>query len=287
MAKIISFITAFFMVYAANGGIIQKGQVKSSILNKTVPYSVYVPAGYDGSSKHFPVIYLLHGYGSDHTAWVRSGKIAEYADSAIEKGKIPPVIIVMPDAGVSMYVNARDEGSNYEDFFIREFMPAVENNYRINRSKGSRGIIGHSMGGWGTMLYALKYPDFFIAASPLSSGIHDDYDIVHYDDARWETVFGSIFGHKLKGRDRLNEYWYQNSILKIVESLPKSSLEKVHYRISCGDQDYLLKGSILLHRALAEKGIRHQLRIKDGDHKWDYWQSDITEALEFITGHFI
>lgn len=287
MAKLVSFIATFFLVFTANAGTIEKGEVKSSILHKNVSYSVYLPPNYHNVSSHFPVIYLLHGYGSDHTAWAKSGKINEYADSAILKGKIPPVIIVMPDAGVSMYVNARDEGGNYEDFFIHELMYTVENSYRITKNKTSRGIIGHSMGGWGTMLYALKYPELFVAASPLSSGIHDDHDIIYYDDARWETVFGSIFGHQLKGRDRLNEYWYRNSILKIVETMPKTSIEKVHYRISCGDQDYLLKGSILLHTALREKGVKHELRIKDGDHKWDYWRSDITEALEFITGYFI
>lgn len=269
-----------------NAKVIEQNSVKSKILNRDVSYSVYFPEEYDSNVRSYPVIYLLHGYGDDHTTWINKGNISWYADAAIKSGKIPPVIIIMPDAGVSMYVNSFDGKNNYEDFFIKEFMPAVESSYRIKQSKYSRGIAGHSMGGWGCLLYALKYPDLFIATAPMSAGIHDDKDIVTYDDQRWETVFGSIFGYHLKSTERLNKDWYKNSILKIVEEKPQEDLQKVKIRISSGDQDYLLKGSLLLHLALSQKNINHQLRINEGAHTWLFWRSDITDALEFIAGNF-
>ena len=269
-----------------NAKVIEQNSVKSKILNRNVSYSVYFPEGYDSDLRSYPVIYLLHGYKDDQTTWINNGNIAWYADAAIKAGKIPPVIIIMPDAGVSMYVNSFDGKNNYEDFFIKEFMPTVENLYRIKQNKYSRGITGHSMGGWGCLLYALKHPDLFIATAPMSAGIHDDKDIVTYDDQKWETVFGSIFGSDLKGTERLNEYWYKNSILKIVEEKTQAELQKVKIRISSGDQDYLLKGSLLLHFALNEKNVNHQLRVKEGAHTWTFWRSDITDVLEFITGNF-
>jgi S-formylglutathione hydrolase FrmB len=265
---------------------IDQDSVKSKILNRSVSFSIYLPDGYDSEQRSYPVIYLLHGYGDNHTTWIDKGNISWYADSAIKSGKIPPVIIVMPDAGVSMYVNSFDNKNSYEDFFIKEFIPSIESSYRIKKNKYSRGITGHSMGGWGCMLYALKYPDLFIASAPMSAGIHDDKDIVTYDNGKWEVVFGSIFGHNLESTERLNEAWYKNSILKIVEEMPQSDLQKVRIRISSGDQDFLLKGSILLHQALSKQGINHQLRIKDGSHTWAYWRSDITDVLEFIAGNF-
>ncbi|ADQ79052.1 esterase [Paludibacter propionicigenes WB4] len=280
----IAVILLFSML--VNAKVIEQNSVKSKILNRNVSYSVYFPKGYDSDLRSYPVIYLLHGYKDDQTTWINNGNIAWYADAAIEAGKIPPVIIIMPDAGVSMYVNSFDGKNNYEDFFIKEFMPTVENLYRIKQNKYSRGITGHSMGGWGCLLYALKYPDLFIATAPMSAGIHDDKDIVTYDDQKWETVFGSIFGSNIKGTERLNEYWYKNSILKIVEEKTQAELQKVKIRISCGDQDYLLKGSLLLHFALNEKNVNHQLRVKEGAHTWSFWRSDITDVLEFITCNF-
>lgn len=281
------FLTIILLIsIILNAKEIEQDSVKSKILNQSVSYSVYLPDGYDTDQRSYPVIYLLHGYGDNHTTWIEKGNISWHADGAIKSGKIPPVIIVMPDAGVSMYVNSFDNKNNYEDFFIKEFIPSIESSYRIKKNKNSRGIMGHSMGGWGCMLYALKYPDLFVASAPMSAGIHDDNDIITYDDNRWEIVFGSIFGHNLKSTDRLNEDWYKNSILKIVEGMPQSDLQKVKIRISSGDQDFLLKGSILLHLALSRRSINHQLRIKEGAHTWSYWRSDITEVLEFIAGNF-
>jgi enterochelin esterase-like enzyme len=65
-----------------------------------------------------------------------------------------------------------------------------------------------------------------------------------------------------------------------------NEIKKINFRISCGDQDYLGKGSLLLHLALTDKNVSHQFRIKGGGHNWDYWRDDITETLEFITGYF-
>lgn len=279
-------IIILLLSMVVNAKVIEQNSLKSKVLNRNVSYSVYLPEEYDSNLRSYPVIYLMHGYGDDHTTWISKGNISWYADAAIKSGRIPPTIIIMPDAGVSMYVNSFDGKNNYEDFFIKEFIPTVESLYRIKQDKYSRGIAGHSMGGWGCLLYAIKYPDLFIATAPMSAGIHDDKDIVTYNDQKWETVFGSILGSDLKGEERLNEVWYKNSILKIVEEKTQAELQKVKIRISSGDQDYLLKGSLLLHFALNEKNVNHQLRIKEGSHTWTFWRSDITDVLEFITGNF-
>jgi S-formylglutathione hydrolase FrmB len=286
MKRLILFVVCSFWAFQIYAKVVENNVIKSKILNRDVSYSIYLPDGYDSDLRSYPIIYLLPGYGNDHTTWIQKGNIGWYADREIREGRIVPVIIAIPDGGVGMYVNSFSGKNSYEDFFVREFIPQVEDAYRVRKGKYNRGITGNSMGGWGSMLYALKYPDMFAAAAPLSAGIHDDYDIINYDNARWETVFGSVFGYKLKGKDRLNEYWYKNSILKIVETTSAEDLQKVKFRISCGDQDYLLKGSLLLHLALADKKVQHQLRIKGGGHTWDFWCDDISEALEFIASNF-
>src|SRR5258705_8851093 len=153
------------------GKVIEEKTVKSTILNKPVKYTIYLPADYDRSERSYPVVYLLHGYSDDQTGWLQFGEINRYADKAIADGIIPPMIIVMPNGDSSFYINSYDGKEMYEDFFIKEFMPSIEKTYRIKAEKKYRGVAGLSMGGYGSLIYALKYPQLFAAAAPLSAAV--------------------------------------------------------------------------------------------------------------------
>jgi S-formylglutathione hydrolase FrmB len=232
------------------------------------------------------VVYLLHGYTDNNTGWLQFGEINRYADKAIADGTIPPMIIVMPDADSSWYINSYDGKEKYEDFFIKEFIPSIEKTYRIKNQKRYRGIAGLSMGGYGTLTYAIKYPELFAAAAPLSAAVFYDDEVTALPDQRWEQVFGQLFGRGLKGKERLNKAWYSNSILKLVETKSAEELSKVRYWIDCGDDDFLTKGNCLLHIALIEKKVPHEFRVREGAHDWTYWRTGITDALQFIGRSF-
>jgi S-formylglutathione hydrolase FrmB len=268
------------------GKVIEQLTVKSSILHKNVKYSIYLPPDYSSSDRSYPVVYLLHGYTDDNTGWLQFGEVNRYADKAIADGTIPPMIIVMPNGDSSWFINSYDGKENYEDFFIKEFMPSIETTYRIKATKKYRGIAGLSMGGYGTLIYALKYPELFAAAAPLSAAVRPDDEMVGMANDHWETEFGQLYGRGLKGKDRLSTAWYNNSILKIVETKPADDLRKVRYWIDCGDDDFLTKGNCLLHIALMEKKVPHEFRIRDGSHSWTYWRTGITDALHFIGDSF-
>ncbi len=275
-----------FAFSQTQGKVLEQKVVKSGILAKNVKYTVYLPADYDRSERSYPVVYLLHGFSDDNTGWLQFGEINRYADKAIADGSIPPMIIIMPNADSSWYINAYDGKENYEDFFIKEFMPAVEKTYRIKGQKRYRGVAGLSMGGYGTMIYALKYPDLFAAAAPFSAGIFDESELIAMPDANYEIVLGPLFGRGLKGKDRLNESWKKNSILDIVEKKSTDELKKVRYWIDCGDDDFLTVGNSKLHIMLTQKKVPHEFRIRDGSHNWTYWRTGITDALQFIGQSF-
>jgi S-formylglutathione hydrolase FrmB len=268
------------------GKVYETKTVSSSILHRDVRYTVYLPADYENSSRTYPVVYLLHGYTDDNTGWLQFGEVNRYADKAIAEGVIPPMIIVMPNGDSSWYINSYDGKENYEDFFVKEFMPAIEKAYRIKAEKKYRGIAGLSMGGFGTLIYSLKHPELFAAAAPLSAAVFDDDAITTTPDNRYEAVFGQLFGRGLKDKARLNETWYNNSILKIVDKKSLEELRKVRYWIDCGDDDFLTKGNCLLHIALSAKGVPHEFRVRDGAHTWTYWRTGITDALKFIGDSF-
>src|SRR5882672_11478571 len=236
-------LTAFFFAigifnYAftqTTGKIIEQNTVASKILNKDVKYTIYLPPDYGSSERSYPVVYLLHGYTDDNTGWLQFGEINRYADKAIAEGVIPPMIIIMPNGDSSWYINSYDGKEKYEDFFIKEFMPSIEKTYRIKGEKHYRAVAGLSMGGYGSLIYSLKYPELFAAAAPLSAAVFDDATMTTMPDINYDNTFAQLYGRGLKGKDRLSKAWYANSPLKLVEEKSSEALKQVRYWIDCGD----------------------------------------------------
>lgn len=142
------------------------------------------------------------------------------------------------------------------------------------------------MGGYGSLIYSLKYPDLFAAAAPLSAAVFDDSALIAISDKNYDDVLGKLYGQGLKGKARLTKAYYDNSILKIVESKSADDLKKVRYWIDCGDDDFLTKGNCLLHIMLTDKHVPHEYRVRDGAHNWTYWRTGIVDALKFIGESF-
>ena len=252
----------------AEGKILENREINSSLLGKRVKYSVYLPEDYEISQKNYPVVYLLHGMGQNSSSWVQEGEIKRNADRAIENGTIPPMILIMPDAERTWYINSSDGKVLYEDFFIKELIPEVEKTFRIRPERKYRGIAGLSMGGYGTFYYALKYPEMFSAAAPLSAAIRSDSTILKMTNEEYDGRFGKVFGLGLTGTNRLTPFYYAHSLLYTIKMKPASELAKVRYWIDCGDDDGLSEGNCLAHILLAGKKVPHEFRIRDGAHNW-------------------
>jgi S-formylglutathione hydrolase FrmB len=272
--------------YSQTGRVEEHLAAKSKILNKDVHYTIYLPYDYDVSKRRYPVVYLLHGYTDDDRAWVQFGEVNRYADQAIASGEITPMIIITVDAGVSWYVNNHDGSLKFEDFFIQEFIPFIDATYKTKASREYRGISGLSMGGYGSLLYAVKHTDMFSACAALSSGVFTDDEMINSGD-RWDTVFKNIFGKPtLKDKERLTETWKKNSIINLMQTTPVDDIKKVRWYLDCGDDDFLYKGNSMLHITLKDRQIPHEFRIRDGIHNWTYWRTGITDALKFISESF-
>ena len=133
--------------------------------------SVYLPSQYDSEpDRRFPVIYYLHGFLNDHTL---TPEMVDVLDYAIDAGKIPPFILVGADNRTlidgSFYSNSALFG-NWETFMARDLVRHVDAGYRTLADRDSRGITGHSMGGYGALKLAMRYPDTFSSVYALSPG---------------------------------------------------------------------------------------------------------------------
>lgn len=287
------FVTVFFLslvptVFAqvSRGTVLEGLKINSGLLGREVEYTVYLPFDYDSSDRFYPVVYLLHGYSDDDTGWIQFGEAHLIADEGIAERKIPPMILVMPDAGVSWYVNNHDGSVRYEDFFFEEFLPHIESQYRIRSEKRYRAISGLSMGGYGALIYAMHHPELFAACAPFSAAVYTDEETLEKDAARWDRIDSVVFGPDLQGEARLTDHYRVNNPLHLVESEEPEALRSVRYFIDCGDDDFLFRGNAMLHIALRDREIPHEYRVRNGGHQWSYWRSGLLDALEFIGTSF-
>jgi enterochelin esterase-like enzyme len=283
--KKLLFITACLLIIsslaAQTGKVMDNLSMPSKILKMDRKYAVYLPPDYETSQRSYPVLYLLHGAGDDQTGWVQFGEILYIADKAINEGKATPMIVIMPDAntGKRGYVNDVKGEWRYEDFFFEEFMPYVENTYRIKGEKRYRAIAGLSMGGEGTFIYALHHPELFSSACPLSAatGPRSIKELQNY--RLWQGVEGITDKEK-------EAYFKRYSVLNLIEGIKDDQKRAVRWYIDCGDDDFLYEGNSLAHIAMRKKEIPHEFRIHDGGHTWTYWRTALPTVLEFVSMSF-
>src|SRR3982750_2813752 len=119
------FVILSFNSYAQSGKVLDNLSLPSKLLKSERKFAIYLPPDYETSERSYPVLYLLHGAGDNHTGWVQFGEVLSIADKAIKEGSATPMIIVMPDAdtGRRGYFNDVKGDWPYEDFFFKELMP--------------------------------------------------------------------------------------------------------------------------------------------------------------------
>lgn len=256
--------------------------IESAKMRKTMKYSIYLPDQYETSGLSYPVIYLLHGVTGNELSWVYGGEVQHIADQWTQQsGKA--CIIVIPDGGNYWYMNDYKGLSPYEDYFIEEFMPAIEKQYRIRTDRSSRSIAGLSMGGHGALHFSLKYPHLFSKCYAMSAGVFTDEEVMGIPAERYKKYgLHEVLGD-LEGSARITDWYKQNMVLHALKSMPTKSLKRVRYFIDCGDDDFVLFGNMALMQLMREKEMTAEFRIRDGAHTWDYWKSALSMALVFIS----
>jgi enterochelin esterase-like enzyme len=282
--KIILMLCATFFsisVIAQSGKVKDNESMPSKILKVDRKYAIYLPPDYETSQRSYPVLYLLHGGGDDHTGWVQFGEVQYIADKAFREGKATPMIVVMPDAGTIKrgYFNDVKGDWRYEDYFFEEFIPFIEKTYRIKKEKRYRAISGLSMGGEGSFVYALHHPELFSSVCPMSAatGPSSIENTKEYFKRR-EIAYTSDA--------EVDAYYKKYSVLELINSIPDDQKKALRWYIDCGDDDFLFEGNSLAHIAMRKKEIPHEFRISDGGHNWTYWRNSLPQVLTFVSDGF-
>ncbi len=278
----LTILSLLLPAFSAKAGKVVTDSLESKVLGASVKYNVYLPSGFDKSDKQYPVIYMLHGLSDTYTAWAERGGMQTVADELIGTGELREVVIIMPNAGGPDIHNTWNgyfnmPGWNYEDFFFKEFLPQVERKYRIISDKGHRAVMGLSMGGGGSAVYCQRHPDMFSSCYAMSAWLDNDQ--------------GQVGGKDLK-KDKLyyvSKAVNDHSALDFIDNADEAtlkSLRTVKWFFDCGDDDFLVRLSFELHMKMKEKGVKSELRVRNGVHNWEYWHTALRTAFPFASRNF-
>ena len=273
-SKQTTFLLAVIAVLAALPALasdIVTREFDSGALARKWAYEVYLPTDYQTSRASYPVLYLLHGNNGSRRDWVEKGKIQRTADALIGSGAIPAAIIVMPDAGASWFVDRREK---METALIRDLIPDVEKNFRALRTREGRLIGGLSMGGYGSLRLALKYPEMFAAAALLSPAIYDPLPPKNSGARRAPPFATPQFDEQA---------WRDLNYPTLWEAYLARKMPVPMYINSGDDDEFMIEAEATrLYSLLRANRQPAELRIVDGAHTWTVWESTIGDALKYI-----
>ena len=247
-------------------------QFESRLVGASLPYNVILPTDYKrGSSKNrrYPVLYLLHGLGGSAGDWVSAR--AHLADYAAQY----PFIIVVPEGKDGWYTDGLAPNEKFESYFVEELIPDVDRRFRTLPTREGRAVAGLSMGGYGSMKFALRRPEMFAFAASMSGALAvaswtPDQRIPEFVRPSVIRVYGDA-GSRVRA---------ENDVYKLVRELtPERAKALPFLYLDCGTEDFLLSNSRDFSALLVEKKVAHEFRELPGEHSWPYWDRQVQEVL--------
>jgi putative tributyrin esterase len=234
-----------------------------SLGNSEYAFAVLLPHGYDAATKRYPVLFLLHGGGQTHTAFPSRGWFTREAASR-------EMIVVLPNGGRSFFANAAGlPDARYEDLIARDLVEYVDAHYRTLATRESRAIAGISMGGFGSALIALRHPDRFGTAGPLSAPLASAR-AEGADGGASRLVFGAPGSDERRARDPMT---------LVTQLVPETA---PYFYVACGLDDPLLGASREFVRQLAARNLPHRAVEVPGGHTWSVWDEQLKAFFDLL-----
>jgi S-formylglutathione hydrolase FrmB len=255
----------------------------SRILGHPVAYCILLPPSYDAEkTRRYPVLYFLHGLGDNEQMFLHSGGF-NLVEDLWEQQQLGEFLIATPSAGSSFYINSRDGAQRYDEFFLREFLPAIEKRYRTQAGRAFRGVGGISMGGYGALHLAFRHPKLFGSVSAHSAALIDKLPTVTAADPRLlagTRVLGDVFGSPPDP-----QFWDHNNPLVLGRNAELAGM-KIYF--DCGSEDGFgfYNGAQALDKVLASRRIPHEFHLYPGGHNWTYFMEHLPASLQFHSRAF-
>jgi len=238
-------------------------------LGRTMKISVLLPSNYD-SKRYYPVLYLLHGYGGSNEDWCARTKLSVYL-----KGM--PLIVVMPDAEGSWYVNSYTEPRDkFEDYIVNDVPYYIRRMYAVDTTR--QAIAGLSMGGYGALMLALRHPSEFHFAGSLSGALSVPRamnDTSRRPEGALVPSLRKAFG------DQQNGFRNEHDVFFLYREVPRESFPYLY--MAAGIQDEY-RTFLPAHRAFTDLlrtyGTHYEYHEVPGGHDWQFWAREVQPLLK-------
>ena len=281
---------------------------------------VVTPPGYDENpGKRYPVVYFLHGYWATPQMYQDMAKFEEAVDGAAAQGN--DVILVMPDGHSKLkggFYSSSPTVGDYETFVAQDLVSWVDGNYRTIANRESRGLAGHSMGGYGTIRVAMKHPGVFSSiymmsaccldpmqmtaeqAKNIEAMTEDEIAAAQFNQlaavstlATWspdptDDGFLKVYtGLKEDGTidPLVNQRLAANSPLVILPQYVPALNGLEAFAIDIGDKDFLLQGNRAFMAELDRFAVKYDFELYEGDHGNRIAERIRTDVLPFFAQH--
>ena len=238
--------------------------VFSQALDRRADLTLFTPVEADPQAD-LPVVILLHGVYGSHWSWARNGNAHRILQTLTTNGEVAPAVLAMPSDGLfgvgSGYLHR--PGDDAEQWITTEVLHAVRLVYPYAGSR-SVSIAGLSMGGWGALRLAARYPTMFssaVALSPL-------------------TKLHQVAGYAPDTQRQRHAPPTPDSDLADLLVRNRPTLPPLAIR--CGVHDPLIESARELHRALLTGDVVHEYQESSGGHDWTYWSAQLPDALRHM-----
>ena len=279
---------------------------------------VVLPPSYGkDKKKRYRVVYYLHGFAIDGRNFYNFMKVPDAVNNSAKRGE--EFIVVVPDTltklGCSMYSTSVTTG-DFRAFVAKDLVAYVDSHYRTIAKREGRGLAGHSMGGYGTWVIGMTYPQTFnaiyaqnaccisprteteesakkLSSLPIEQGVKADFgtraglsSIVAWSPNPQNPPYFADFPYKDGKVDQLViAKWAANSPYAMVASHVPALKSFRAIGSDAGDKDGLLHDDTMIHEELDRFGIANQWAVYDGDHVNRIGQRFDEVVLPFMAKH--
>jgi enterochelin esterase-like enzyme len=280
---------------------------------------IYLPPSYDSSrNRRYPVVYQLHGWLPGGEQWAGMIDFEAGTNRALGSGDTKEMIVVVPDSltihGGSMYSTSVTSG-DFEGFIARDLVAYVDSRYRTLAKRESRGLSGHSMGGYGTWRIAMKYPELYSSFYAMSScclspynaeggGMAEAAKIATLEDAAKAPIFTRVqltlaaawspnpakpplyFDFPIENgelKPLILTKWNANVPLATIDQYVPSLRTFKAIGIEVGTEDGLIDDNKHISEILASYGIDHVYETYEGNHTNKVAERYETRVLPFFS----
>lgn len=264
LALVLLCALAAYYYHAESAVRVETFQLASRLTARTMPYDVVLPPGYNlitSRGTRYPVLYLLHGWGGHHDAWLKYSYLKQYAAGH-------RLIIVTPEGENGWYTDgAGGANDKFESYVVEELIPEIDRRFRTVTERRGRGVAGLSMGGYGALKFGLKHPELFAFAASTSGALDA---AARTDEATIMQTFGEA-GSPVRAA---------NDLPRLAREFPEERKGLLPFLyLDCGERDQWFAANRDFAAILFERKFAYEYRQVPGEHVWPYWDRQLQEIL--------